>query len=48
MKFSIDNRYGFFDIDIMIKTYVPGFFDIDLHKVSWHFATHEVIRPSGF
>ena len=25
-----------------------GFFDTDLHEVSWHFATHEVVMPSGF
>ena len=25
----------------MIKTHVHGFFDTDLHEVSWHFATHE-------
>ena len=31
-----------------MKTYVRGFFDTDLHEVSWHFATHEAIRPSGF
>ena len=33
--------------DIM-KTHVRGFFDTDLHEVSWHFATHEAVRPSGF
>ena len=27
-----------------MKTHVRGFFDTDLHKVSWHFATHEAIR----
>ena len=32
----------------MIKTHVRGIFDTDLHEVSWHFATHEVVRPSGF
>ena len=32
----------------MIKTHVHGFFDTDLHEVSWHFVTHETIRPSGF
>ena len=30
------------------KTHVRGFFDTDLHEVSWHFATHEAVRPSGF
>ena len=25
----------------IIKTHVRGFFDTDLHEVSWHFATHE-------
>ena len=32
----------------IIKTHVRGFFDTDLHEVSWHFATHEAVRPSGF
>ena len=32
----------------IIKTHVRGFFDTDLHEVSWHFATHEVLRPRGF
>ena len=32
----------------VIKTHVCGFFDTDLHEISWHFATHEVVRPSGF
>ena len=32
----------------MIRTHVRGFFDTDFHEVSWHFATHEAIRPSGF
>ena len=32
----------------VIKTHVRGFFDTDLHEVSWHFATHEAVRPSGF
>ena len=31
-----------------IKTHVRGFFDTDLHEVSWHFATHEAVRPIGF
>ena len=31
-----------------IKTHVRGFFDTDLQEVSWHFATHEAVRPSGF
>ena len=22
-----------------------GFFDTDLHEVSWHFATYEAVRP---
>ena len=35
-------------MNIMIKTHVRGFFDTDIHEVSWHFATHEVVRPSGF
>ena len=30
------------------KSHVRGFFDTDLHEVSWHFATHEAVRPSGF
>ena len=29
-----------------MKTHVRGFFDTDLHEVSWHFATHEAVRPS--
>ena len=32
----------------IIKTHVRGFFEYDLHEVSWHFATHEAVRPSGF
>ena len=32
----------------MIKPHVRGFFDTDLHEVSWHFATHEAVRPNGF
>ena len=32
----------------VMKTPVRGFFDTDLHEVSWHFATHEAVRPSGF
>ena len=32
----------------IIKTHVRGFFDTDLHGVSWHFATHKAVRPSGF
>ena len=32
----------------IIKTHVRGFLDTDLHEVSWHFATHEAVRPSGF
>ena len=32
----------------IIKTHVPSFFDTDLHEVSWHFATHEAVRPNGF
>ena len=35
-------------IYIIMKTHVRGFFDTDLHEVSWHFATHEAVRPSGF
>ena len=31
-----------------LKTHVRRFFDTDLHEVSWHFATHEAVRPSGF
>ena len=31
-----------------IKTHVSGFFDTDFHEVSWHFATQEAVRPSGF
>ena len=34
--------------DHIMKTHVRGFFDTDLHEVSWHFATHEAVRPSGF
>ena len=30
------------------KTHVRGFFDTDIHEVSWHFATNEAVRPSGF
>ena len=32
----------------IINTHVRGFFDTDLHEVSWHFATHEAVRSSGF
>ena len=35
-------------VDNMMKTHVRGFFDTDLHEVSWHFATHEAVRPRGF
>ena len=35
-------------LQYIIKTHVRGFFDTDLHEVSWHFATHEAVRPSGF
>ena len=28
-----------------MKTHVRGFFDTDPHEVSWHFATHEAVRP---
>ena len=31
-----------------MKTHVRGLFDTDFHEVSWHFATHEAVRPSGF
>ena len=31
-----------------METHVRGFFDTDLHEVSWHFATHEAVRPPGF
>ena len=37
----------FYGVYIM-TTHVRGFFDTDLHEVSWHFATHEAVRPSGF
>ena len=26
--------------EFITKTHVRGFFDTDLHEVSWHFATH--------
>ena len=32
----------------LLKTNVHGSFDTDLHEVSWHFATHETVMPSGF
>ena len=42
------------DIDNLVLDYnksnnshVYGFFDNDLHEVSWHFATHEDVMPSG-
>ena len=31
-----------------MKTHVRGSFDTDLHEVSWHFATHEAVKLSGF
>ena len=34
------NRYQW---EYIINTYVRGFFDTDLHEVSWHFATHEAV-----
>ena len=34
-------------VDYIIKTHVRGFFDTDLHEVSWHFATPEAVKPSG-
>ena len=36
------------ECSFIMKTHVRGFFDTDLHEVSWHFATHEAVRPSGF
>ena len=30
----------------MIKTDVHGFFDTDLHMVSWHFATYKAVLSS--
>ena len=38
----------FDSVIFIMKTHVRGFFDTDLHEVSWHFATHEAVRPSGF
>ena len=35
---------GIVEINIIIKTHVRGFFDTDLHEVSWHFATHEAVK----
>ena len=35
-------------VHYMIKTYVRGFVDTDLHEVSRHFVTHEAVRPRGF
>ena len=32
----------------IIKTHVHGFFDTDLHEVSWHFTTHATVRLGGF
>ena len=32
---------------VIIKTHVHGFFDTDLHKVSWHFATHKALGRMG-
>ena len=32
----------------MLKTHVHAFFDSELHEVSWHFQTHEAVRPSVF
>ena len=37
----------FYPSSHIIKTHVHGFFDTDLHEVSWHFATHEAVRPSS-
>ena len=37
-----------FENSNILKTHVHGLFDTDLHEVSWHFATHEAVRPSGF
>ena len=31
---------------VMIKTHVRGFFDTDLHEVSWHFATASWVLSS--
>ena len=43
------NLWSHYDIvNIIIKTHMRGFFDTDLHEVSWHFATHEAVRPRGF
>ena len=30
----------------IMKTHVRGFFDTDLHEVSWHFATAEWVLSS--
>ena len=49
--FSVYVSFGWrywMGLNIIIKTHVHGFFDTDLHEVSWHFATHEAVRPSGF
>ena len=32
----------------IIKSHVHGFFDTDLHEVSWHFTTHATVRLGGF
>ena len=37
-----------YTVHCIIKTHVRGFFDTDLHEVSWHFATHEAVRLSRF
>ena len=47
MKQKVNALVGYW-IRYIIKTHVRGFFDSDLHEISWHFATHEAIRPSGF
>ena len=44
----LETTPGFLADYIIIKTHVRGFFNTDLHEVSWHFATHEAVRPSGF
>ena len=38
----------FVSVSIYNKTYVRGFFDTDLHEVSWHFATHEAMTAHCF
>ena len=45
MSFKVKKKKGN-PCPSLIKTHVRGFFDTDLHEVSWHFATAEWVLSS--